>query len=156
MRGRTADVSGERHAEAADGLISACEGDLRDGDALPDHLLGERHSPSQQILYLTCKIPRLSERYRRLPVRSGWEDAKCPILVRSSATRQEPEARELKLGDLLAHAKRDLRGGLNRGSSVLRLGFLSQINRGRRFKLPPERRPPASRSSSKPSGGASS
>jgi len=28
MRGRAANVSGERHAEAADGLISACEGDL--------------------------------------------------------------------------------------------------------------------------------
>ena len=137
MRGRTADVSGERHAEAADGLISACEGDLRDGDALPDHFLGERHSPSQQILYLTCKIPRLSERYRRLPVRSGWEDAKCPILVRSSATRQEPEARELELADLSGRVQCDPRGGLTGGSSVSAVEILSQINQRRRLKRPP-------------------
>jgi len=38
MRGRAANVSGERHAEAADGLISACEGDRRDGGALNSDL----------------------------------------------------------------------------------------------------------------------
>ena len=81
-------------------------------------------------------IPRPSERSRPISVHSGGGRG-VQVLVRSSRKPAGARGQRAGVGRPLGTGKKRSSRGLNRGSSGSRHGFLSQINRDRRFKEPP-------------------